>query len=905
MSACRRVDPSVLGDFHCSRDSVMEKLKTLCDAAKDGTQKIYRTKEDQGGNCTRHRRKGTTLPFWVAVRVSTTKLLSFTFVPVVRRLPIKNEVREKKGSPARTSNEHLAGSKEREAEDTMSEDGVFKAEVVYIGADSEEGAARGRWAQLAKDETAYRQEAQSQLKLPTVHMTQGQPTSLPISAPSENKVHLFHNTAHILTPAALEITQNNDQSNLLSNQVPEKRERRTLVSASQVAHFTELFATPASSKESVLSEDCSALHALSSEGSPVSLSRTVSPCSSIRSGAFSPSVIRVKRHSLASGSSLLQKLPSCLSLASESPSPSPCPLSPSMGRAWHRPPPTQLSLLTAILRKGRLPILSPTLQRAYSPCWPITAASLSSCNACLAASKLGSLYQGVSGAQCQSAMEEPKMDPNHTQWPVSETLKCLTPPPSPDLTEVTTIDPHVRSLSQSAKLAPVKHSTEPSQRVTSPIFKSHTASPICPQSVTNFSQPINTEGTLSQASNPVLSSSFSRLRSMSPKTGSLTCCSKGDFPALSPVPKVTFSSVPRCKEVICPSSLQNGIKGPQAAERPYSRSPACQLSPPPRASSFSPSPCTSPHFHRSPSPRPNSPSSTPECLTLSPSPVPSNRDLSPSPSLSVSSTPSPIPKSGADRAGKKRKSQLYKIKSSYKALAAIPTNTLLLEQQAIDDEVEKEGSPVDSTDKDSVLETHVEMCSPAQLRQQSEELYAAIDQVLQDPLPMRRSQSAPLSLMTSMETEAPKRFTSLPRSAGRETKYATFHLQTPGSAERSLTRPGVIRPVTVIQKLTEEEEEEEYHPNPFQQYLEEMPDDQQHELASRHMGSSAKAAGGCRSPGSPRPRGEETPPKEVPLLLITEKEQSSSPSVTDGSSKSGPSSFNSGQVKMEVHETHI
>ncbi|KAG7462808.1 hypothetical protein MATL_G00188670 [Megalops atlanticus] len=880
----------------------MEKLKTLCDAAKDGTQKV-----------------------------STTKLLSFTFVPVVRRLPIRNEVREKKGSPARTSNEHLGGSKEREAEETMSEDGVFKAEVVYISGDSEEGAARGRWAELAKDETAYRQEAQSQLKLPTVHMTQRQPTSLLISAPSENKVHLFHNTAHTLTPAALEITQNKDQSNIFSNQVPEKRDRMTLISAPRVAHSTELFATPASSKESVLSEDCSALHALSSEGSPVSLSRTVSPCSSIRSGAFSPSVIRVKRHSLVSGSSLLQKLPSCLSLASESPSPSPCPLSPSMGRAWHRPPPTQLSLLTAILRKGRLPILSPTLQRAYSPCWPITAASLSSCSACLAASKLGSLYQRVSEAQCQHAMEEPKMDPERAQWPVSESLKCLTPPPSPDLTEVTSIDPHVRSLSQSAKLASVKHSAEPSQRVTSPPFQSHTASPICPPANVktapagqrNFSQPINTEVTLSQASNPVLSSSFSRLRSMSPKTSSLTCCSKGDCPALSPVPKVTFSSVPRCKEVICPSTLQNGIKGPQAAERQYSRSPACQLSPPPRASSFSPSLCISPHFHRSPSPRPNSPSSTPECLTLSPSPVPSNRDLSPSPSLSVSSTPSPIPKSGADRVGKKRKSQLYKIKSSYKALAAIPTNTLLLEQQAIDDEVEKEGSPVDSTDKDSVLETHVEMCSPAQLRQQSEELYAAIDQVLQDPLPMRRSQSAPLSLMTSMEREAPKRFTSLPRSAGRETKYATFHLQTPGSAERSLTRPGVIRPVTVIQKLTEEEGEEEYHPNPFQQYLEEMADDQQHkpqhaimtihenealssnELASRQMGRSAKATGDCRSPGSPRPCEEETPPKEVPLLLITENEQSSSPLVTDGSSKSGPSSFNSGQVKMEVHETHI
>ncbi|NXS64399.1 MLIP protein, partial [Brachypteracias leptosomus] len=78
-----------------------------------------------------------------------------------------------------------------------------------------------------------------------------------------------------------------------------------------------------------------------------------------------------------------------------------------------------------------------------------------------------------------------------------------------------------------------------------------------------------------------------------------------------------------------------------------------------------------------------------------------------------------------------QKHQQYKIKTSYKAFAAIPTNTLLMEQKALE-----EPTMTASVTEGTALDTHSELCSPAQLRQQTEELCAVIDQVLQDPLTM-------------------------------------------------------------------------------------------------------------------------------------------------------------------------
>nr|XP_045013730.1 muscular LMNA-interacting protein isoform X3 [Jaculus jaculus] len=117
-----------------------------------------------------------------------------------------------------------------------------------------------------------------------------------------------------------------------------------------------------------------------------------------------------------------------------------------------------------------------------------------------------------------------------------------------------------------------------------------------------------------------------------------------------------------------------------------------------------------------------------------------------------------------------KKPKQYKTMPSYKAFAAIPTNTLLLEQKALD-----EPASSDSVSKASTLDLPV---------------------------------------------EAP---TTLPRAPGRETKYA--NLSSPSTlSENQLTKPGVIRPVPIKSKPSLKKEEEVYEPNPFSKYLEENSD---------------------------------------------------------------------------------
>ncbi|XP_029399065.1 muscular LMNA-interacting protein isoform X17 [Mus pahari] len=114
-----------------------------------------------------------------------------------------------------------------------------------------------------------------------------------------------------------------------------------------------------------------------------------------------------------------------------------------------------------------------------------------------------------------------------------------------------------------------------------------------------------------------------------------------------------------------------------------------------------------------------------------------------------------------------KKPKQYKTMSSYKAFAAIPTNTLLLEQKALD-----EPARTESNSKASVLDLPVE--TP----------------------------------------------TTHPRAAGRETKYANLSSSSSTASESQLTKPGVIRPVPVKSKLLLKKEEEVYEPNPFSKYLE-------------------------------------------------------------------------------------
>uniref|UniRef100_A0A8B9IX14 Muscular LMNA-interacting protein n=1 Tax=Amazona collaria TaxID=241587 RepID=A0A8B9IX14_9PSIT len=168
-----------------------------------------------------------------------------------------------------------------------------------------------------------------------------------------------------------------------------------------------------------------------------------------------------------------------------------------------------------------------------------------------------------------------------------------------------------------------------------------------------------------------------------------------------------------------------------------------------------------------------------------------------------------------------QKHQQYKLKTSYKAFAAIPTNTLLMEQKALE-----EPTKTASVTEGTALDTHSEMCSPAELRQQTEELCAVIDQVLQDPLTMVTHQYGRLTfsfpflfsfLLSLISLSCVS--TTLQRAAGRETRY---------------TKPGVIRPVLVKGKSAQQKEEP-YQPNPFKKYLEEISDQNTEQVSNSHF----------------------------------------------------------------------
>ncbi|XDV50952.1 hypothetical protein PO909_019916 [Leuciscus waleckii] len=217
--------------------------------------------------------------------------------------------------------------------------------------------------------------------------------------------------------------------------------------------------------------------------------------------------------------------------------------------------------------------------------------------------------------------------------------------------------------------------------------------------------------------------------------------------------------------------------------------------------------------------QPSSRSSTPDRYALSPSPAVPSRQLSPSPSYSFCSSPSPSlwgsTPDCADGDCKNRKT--HRIKSTYKALAAIPTNTLLLEQQAIDEDVNKKEASLNPADNYSWEDPHEEMCSPAQLRQQSADLYATIDEVLEDSIQEHQSDHVNKATMQSLAVETSRSQTSSPspKLLGRETRYASSPFQPLATTEKTLTKPGVIRPVTATSRVTDDQHDEEFHPNPF------------------------------------------------------------------------------------------
>uniref|UniRef100_A0A8C0G1E6 Muscular LMNA interacting protein n=1 Tax=Chelonoidis abingdonii TaxID=106734 RepID=A0A8C0G1E6_CHEAB len=126
--------------------------------------------------------------------------------------------------------------------------------------------------------------------------------------------------------------------------------------------------------------------------------------------------------------------------------------------------------------------------------------------------------------------------------------------------------------------------------------------------------------------------------------------------------------------------------------------------------------------------------------------------------------------------------------------------------------------------EDTTLDTHSEMCSPAQLRQKTEELCATIDQVLQDPLPILKVHGIVRLLLVAcyINLSCVQMSATLQRAAGRETRYVSPCIITLRFSYRN-TKPGVIRPGPVKTKILLKTEEPN-QPNPFKKYLEETRD---------------------------------------------------------------------------------
>ncbi|XP_016310839.1 uncharacterized protein LOC107664706 isoform X2 [Sinocyclocheilus anshuiensis] len=774
--------------------------------------------------------------------VFATKLKSFTFVPFLKRLPVENRVWKKvlqTSRPSKTSQEP------GDIKKSMAEEGVYNAEVVYVQ-DPEERQLE----ETLKNTTQSEIQSTDNLTLKPLTKLAGPHTEFGSKPPEPSPATMetvdnkypgisqlgFHNTSE-----AAEVS-----SGLFLNSSSQRGE------ALSPASSMDFCTSPASSKESIFSEgwdkerSWSALNMFSRDGSPGPLSGTVSPCSSIRSGAFTPSVVRIKRYSLAPGSILLQMSSACGTPCCDSRASSPCPLTP---RARHKPPPTQLSLLTAILRKGRLPVLSSAFQRPYTPCWPISPVNMSSCSACSAASSVAPM--NVSKAKSCSSIDRPCTEscqvsktqlrkPDHSSLSASSVVK--TPNESPLMKPQERLESYQHFTSTSIVL-PTKHSPSPS-------------SPTVQTANAHLSESGHKGNRLPTVPSSLLCSSISQMNSSSAKSSSLSCSSTesqknpsmpGDrhasiepnkslasliqndetkshdrsekySPALKQGQKSSDlsnepylkdrgsssdnldSSVPQPAQNSCKSSsfptlkhtieshsnsispvlshkenkqstlFQNGRKN--YVERVHLSSPAFRLSPCTRPVGLTHLSYTPPVSPACPPVYPNSRSSTPDHCTLSPSP---SRQLSPSPSYSFCSSPSPSlwgsTPDCADGDCKNRKT--YKIKSTYKALAAIPTNTLLLEQQTIDEEVNKKEASLDPADNYSWEDPHAEMCSPVQLRQQTAELYATIDEVLEDSIQRHQSEHVNKANVKSLAAEASRPQTSSPspKILGRETRY--------------------------------------------------------------------------------------------------------------------------------------
>lgn len=800
----------------------------------------------------------------------------FTFVPVVRKLPIKSCLETTSAASEGKQHENTAEETTREA---MSGERALRAGYIPRSEERE-----GRSSTESKGNT--------HTSTPPCGLVSGSAPT--VSDLSENTPHWGQATMEAAAHKHADVSQQRYQS--VPGRAPEVRYFKSQQDRASPTCSADLFPTPASSRESILSAD------LDKDASPISGSRTISPCSSVYSGIFTPSIVPVKKHFLAPGSSLISLPQSCRS-SYESLS---YPMSPTPTR--HRPPLTRLSLLTAILRKGRLPILSSAVQRPYTPCWPVNRITLSHCSACSAASSVASIPLELSSEFSSSTSIDSQSDAHR------DPSRCATAPPllnnsacpqSQTRTGKSNAAPRWRQI-----ISPPPRSALKSHKKNNPFQQ--VPQPVCSSIVKSVS-PVNLHRSyvsVSKAKSPTLKPSF--CLNVDNKSNKLSC--------LSPEPELD-TGVPQ-KWTRLPSSsfsklqsLSQQLKTPSPL--PYSSenvTPAFSPSPPPPARlaagkplaagrsepkssthmphCLSPSRYTPMAFTGWPSPRATpSPTST---STLTPSPAPPVSELAPSPSLSLRSTPSPRPGSGrldgTDREGKKRKP--HKIKSSYKSLAAIPTNTLLLDQQVIDEQVERgedtprdRGVPSDATE----IDTHNEMCSPAWLRKESEELYAVIDEILANSISSTSKSPA--------VKEAQKNSSTFPRNYGRETKYASVcSLNSNGTNERKAdphkTKPGVIRSVTRGPTLTTSDHDKKSERSPLKQFT-----------VSQRLSDSTKGQNTC---GSKAQREEEcssgTPACD---LHISEPEEHIRHPTKHGPPLGTTTSFCPAERKLEAFETQI
>ncbi|XP_037535200.1 muscular LMNA-interacting protein [Nematolebias whitei] len=809
----------------------------------------------------------------------------FSFVPVVSKLPIKGILTNRERSEGK-SIKNEAMSHEKTTGGSMSEGELFKAEMVFIRNFVETEKAN-IIQQEAQPQSLQDHRNFSQTKAPPSVRALSENTPSQVNVGTVSMETAVDKRRGISQQRCHNVSGHSEDALACSAHTASAPEDRT-----SPTDWADLFPTPASSRESILT-------------SPAPFSRTVSPCSSVRSGVFSPSIVQIKRHTLAPGASLVNIPQTCFSSCDSLSSA--CPQSPP---PRHRPPVTRLSLLTAILRKGRLPVLSSALQRPYTPCWPVNHVTLSFCNACSAASSVASIplelsSQFSSSASidgqshvCTEPIASPTMESSahDRRRPHTQVKGChlrqkqvISPPPvksklpqTPQFSNVSAVSPSRHDnpasantpFSSSSKL----HELRPSNVHT--LLKDHGGNNL--KNLISSPPELQTEPPVTQNRTRRPNSSLSRLQMLSQQLRSspVPSSSHSHIPPYSahadaapPLPHLKQTpKVGGCESVGSWPEFRRATPA-KAAHKTQCLSPSRYK---PIILSGWPSPATSP--------------------TPTPSPAPPVRDFTPSPSLSLRSTPSPRPGSGisdcSDREGKKRKT--HKIKLSYKSLAAIPTNTILLDQQAIDDQVEQ--NHCSSLDR-PVTDTHSEMCSPAELRQKSDQLYAEIDEILVNSIP---------ETSKSPNTNAGfQHNSSLLKSLGRETKYASLCCLHPSASKRNMmcpkkTKPGVIRPMTAIPRLTVKDDDE-FRSSPCRQVCKQTSADK------KKVGSISldEARTDLLTGSKGRLPREETMPERRGLFPVCELHIKEPDEQISPSGQKAATSFSATEKKIEMFEACI